>query len=222
MSRASPRRRPYFLRTDSPNYIEALEEIIPLLCTILFGFEGLLFVGVALSDQSFGVTTFHEIPFWQKNVNVKTLLLAISGACCVLLYISVMAILYCRMKRYKHLISDVDLAILLDDPQHGDQVHDQIDTLERARLIYSNISIITFNAAVIVLLPISGFIFIKNDIMLSIVTDCLFLIWLISFTVPFQRWKEYRMVRREDRQGTCEAGRPDEVHPPHAPRQPGR
>lgn len=102
--------------SDFPNLERALVENVPVLCTLLVGFVGLLFVTVAtLPDID---KTFHEVSYRPLvifppvlfSIGGRAFALWISGLDCLFFYFAVLSIIYARMSDYRNLISETALA----------------------------------------------------------------------------------------------------------------
>jgi hypothetical protein len=92
---------------DFPNLDRALTENVQVLCTLLVGFIGLLFVTVAtLSDidKSFHEVVYRPLLVWGPalfSASGRSFTLRIAGLDCLLFYLAVLSIIYARMsERY--------------------------------------------------------------------------------------------------------------------------
>jgi hypothetical protein len=135
---------------DFPNLDRALTENVPVLCTLLVGFIGLLFVTVAtLSDidKSFHEVVYRPLLVWGPalfSASGRSFTLRIAGLDCLLFYLAVLSIIYARMSEYRDLVTDDRLTELRKDQLF---VNEQA-RLDRRRRRYVTTCMIFFNCAV--------------------------------------------------------------------------
>jgi hypothetical protein len=135
---------------DFPNLEKALTENVPVLCTLLVGFIGLLFVTIATVDTK---DVMHVVSYRPLIVTCpeifeapgKNFTLWITGTDCLLFYLAVLSIIYARMSQYRDLVSDTDLAALrLREPL----VSEEEKRLDRRRDSYVTICMFLFNTGI--------------------------------------------------------------------------
>jgi hypothetical protein len=142
---------------DFPNLERGLSENIPVLCGLLVGFAGLLFVTVAtLSDidKSLHIVDYRPLVLLGPtlvNIAGKVFLLWLSGVACLFFYLAVVSIIYARMSQYRDLVSESELVRLrTQEPL----VVEEEQRLNRRRNRYVTSCMILFNCAIISL-PVS-------------------------------------------------------------------
>ena len=167
------------LSSTFPNLIEALEENMPLLCTILVGFEGLAFVTVAASHDPFPEVALLAFPLISFRFNARPFIMTTSGSSCLLLYFSVMFMVYSRMSRYKHLLTKAEIVLFVErDRELQLVVEKAIRSLDSRRFVCAISCMFTFNTA-ITLIPISVLIF-APTLIFSVGVDLLIVSWVVS------------------------------------------
>lgn len=173
---------PDALRRTYPNLIEALEEDIPSLCTILAGFEGLVFITVATLHEELPKTTFRPLMFatyLQTSWMTKGLVVMLSGLACVFLYLSVIAMVYSRMSRFRHLVAASELkSVVLADPDLIPIIERDVRIRDKRRFRLANTSMFCFNTALMLIL-VTGLVF-APTLLFSIGIYLVSLIWIWS------------------------------------------
>src|SRR4051794_22029962 len=122
---------------EFPNLEPTLGEVVPVFCTILAGFAGLLFVASATApDLEKGV---HEV--WVRPLVIfgpafgpvagKGFLLWVSAVDFFLFYGTVISVIYAKMLQYRGIIGHVDLHRVLKDPV----VHREATRLDQRRAL---------------------------------------------------------------------------------------
>jgi hypothetical protein len=158
-----PHGYPEPLGNDFIDLSNVLEENLPVLCTLLFGFEGLLFVTVATLDKmnvDIKNITFQYLIFWSAlsshSIEPRTFIMIFSGLSCSFLYLSVISVIYSRLSRYDSIIS----ADVLTNYRQNNLYNKRLEEFDRRRSRLTNLSMLFFNLG-ITLLPISvlGFLY---------------------------------------------------------------
>ncbi len=168
---------------DFPNLERALIENVPVLCTLLVGFVGLLFVTVATLpeiSQSFHRVTYRPLVISGPSIFScpgKDFSLWVSGMDCLLFYLSVVSIIYARMSQYRDLVSGTALAWLR---QREPLVAGEEQRLDRRRERYVTTCMLLFDTGIsslpLALIPISD----KRSHQ-SVVIDLVILLFIYSF-----------------------------------------
>ena len=187
---------PKVLGRTFPNPIESLEENIPLLGSILMGFEGLLFVTVATSGESEARANFEPLLGLFSNSNLtlnrRGFVLSVAGTSFALFYVSLLLMVYSRMSRFRHLMSPDDIKKEIDgDQTNGGElardIENEIRRLDQRRFRFSVFSMLAFNTAVI-LTGINGLIF-APTLLFSVGTEVLLIYWIANFRLLYVTWK---------------------------------
>jgi len=171
-----------------PNWGNALEEGIPLLCSILFGFAGAYFATVsAVSSHEFGrrsfgnLLTFGFIAGNRLDFDVRGAVMILSGIACTCFYVSAIAAIYARMVNTE--------AINLPSHRTDDQVLAD-DTVVRRRVRqrsrYLTTSLMAFNIGVFVL-PFSAFVFLPDGMFRIVILGYIAVAVLFFFSDRFDR-----------------------------------
>jgi len=175
MSGASPP-----LNRKFPNKESAVEDGMPLLCSIFFGFSGLYFAAVCIvKEDDLGIRSFSKIPFFGDvlgdalDFHVKYAIMALAVVCCACFYLCVMGALYAKMYNTDWFSEPTGI-----DQAKKDANKIAIDRARKKRDFFINLSIIGFNFGVF-LLPLSLFVFLP-DLAMS-VTVILYLILVTPF-----------------------------------------
>jgi hypothetical protein len=205
---------PKALERDFPNVIDALEENLPLLGSILMGFQALMFVTVATSAEPVvptgEATAFAKfIPFlgFFPGANIdfprRDFILSISGTSFVLFFVSLILTVYSRMCRYGHLMSSDDIKRELDATREefkckpnlanevkelARRIENEIRRLDNRRFVNSMLAMLTFVTAV-VLTGINGLVF-ANPITFSVGTEVILLCWLGYLWLLYGSWRQ--------------------------------
>jgi hypothetical protein len=179
MSRATPP-----LDRKFPNKDNAVEEGMPLLCSILFGFSGLYFAAVCVTkDADLTSRSFSSLPFLGTalghvlDFRVQYAIMTLSALCCVCFYLCVMGALYAKMYDTSHFVEPAGLD---DDVRRSNKTAINRAAKQRRRCI--SVSLLCFNAGIF-LLPLSLLVYLP-DIAMSI-TISLYLV----LTVVLLVWK---------------------------------
>lgn len=160
MTRPTPPLDKYF-----PNKESAIEEGMPLLCSILFGFSGLYFAAVCIvKDSDLGERTFANLlvvgPYIASSLDfsLRSAIMFLSAICCASFYGSVVSALYAKMVN----VHAVASAAKSPEQQAADELI--LSHLRKRRSVYILISLITFNFGIFVL-PLSLLVFLPNKVM---------------------------------------------------------
>jgi hypothetical protein len=205
-------RVPKPLQRDFPNLIDALEENLPLLGSILMGFQALMFVTVATSVEtvanSGGGTIFAKFILPYYNIDIiefprREFILSISGASFVLFFVSLILTVYSRMCRYGHLMTSEDIKRSIDDTRKifkcdptlddqikrvADRIQREIRRLDNRRFQNSVLAMLTFVTAV-VLTGINGLVF-ANSITFTVGTVVLVTCWVGYLVLLTSSWRQ--------------------------------
>lgn len=166
---------------DFPNLEEALTENVPVLCTLLVGFVGLLFVTIATVDTEHAIHAVTYRPLIVAcpqifEVPGKNFVLWVTGIDCSLFYLAVVSIIYARMSQYRHLVTDTALAEMRqEEPLIGEEEK----RLDRRRESYVTICMFLFNTG-ISSLPLALIPFTDKRSRQSIVIDLVIVLLLYS------------------------------------------
>jgi hypothetical protein len=142
---------------DFPNLERALSENIPVLCGLLVGFAGLLFITVATLpdiDKNLHPIIYRPLVMYGPTLasaGGKAFALWITGVDCLLFYLAVVSIIYARMSQYRDLISEPALVMLR---KQEPLIAEEENRLNRRRNRYVTSCMVLFNCAIISL-PIS-------------------------------------------------------------------
>jgi hypothetical protein len=174
---------------DFPNLERALSENIPVLCGLLVGFAGLLFVTVATLPDIDKV--LHSIEYRPLIVCDPTIasfdgrafVLWFTGADCLLFYLAVISIIYARMSQYRDLVSEAELRTLrAQEPL----VLEEERRLDKRRNRYVTNCMLLFNCA-IVSLPFSFVVLLPKRWLQSVLLNLFLLILCYSFWATRRR-----------------------------------
>ncbi|HXZ01932.1 MAG TPA: hypothetical protein VEI03_18200 [Stellaceae bacterium] len=150
----------YPLNRRFPNRSKALEEGIPILCSILFGFAGAYFAAISvirpdeLGERKFEcVFVIGSIIGSGWDFQVKNAVMVLSAICCACFYISVIGAIYAKM------VNTDEIASKLGAGRSDEQKAVDNDIITRRigqREKYFFVSLAAFNTGIFVL-PFSLF-----------------------------------------------------------------
>jgi cell division protein FtsW (lipid II flippase) len=168
------------LNREFPNKDSAVEDGMPVLCSIFFGFCGVYFAAVCIVKEcDLGTRTFSKAPllgpFFRETLDfhVKYVIMTLAVLCCACFYLCIMAALYAKMYNTGGIKEPPGLS--------QEQMEDNRIAkarAERKRKNCINLSIIGFNLGIF-FLPLSLFVFLP-DLAMS-VTVVLYLISVALF-----------------------------------------
>lgn len=166
---------------DFPNLEKALTENVPVLCTLLVGFIGLLFVTIATVDTKEVMHTVTYRPLIVGCPQVfevpgKNFTLWVAGIDCLLFYLAVVSIIYARMSQYRGLVSNAELIALRE---REPLVREEEKRLDRRRESYVTICMFLFNTG-ISSLPLALIPFTDKRSRQSIVIDLVVVLLIYS------------------------------------------
>jgi hypothetical protein len=148
-----------------PNREDALEEAMPVLCSILFGFSGAYFAAVAVADK-LGDRTFADLPWIGKylggrlDFSIKPSVLLLSGICCVCFYLSTLGAIYAKMVNVEKIASSLPTGRTADQQvSDNTRIRDHRERRRRCLLL----SLVAFNVGVF-LLPMSVLVFLPSTL----------------------------------------------------------
>jgi hypothetical protein len=174
---------------DFPNLEKALSENIPVLCGLLVGFAGLLFVTVATLpdiDKVLHSIEYRPLIVYDPTIaslDGRTFVLWFSGVDCLLFYLAVISIIYARMSQYRDLVSEAKLRRLrTQEPL----VVEEERRLDNRRSRYLTYCMVLFNWA-IVSLPFSFVALLPKRWLQSILLNVFVLILLYTFWATRRR-----------------------------------
>ena len=164
-----------------PNREDALEEAIPVLCSILFGFSGAYFAAVAVADK-LGDQKFGDLPWIGKYIgshldfSVKPSVMLLSGICCVCFYLSTLGAIYAKMVNVEKIAANLPSGRPADQRVSDDtRIWDHRKRRRRCLLL----SLVAFNIGVF-FLPVSALVFLPNTMLvLGVVVLLAAAIWFV-------------------------------------------
>jgi hypothetical protein len=174
---------------DFPNLERALSENIPVLCGLLVGFAGLLFVTAATLpdiDKILHDVTYRPLILSNPtvvSVSGRAFVLLFTGVDCLLFYLSVISIIYARMSQYRDLVSEAELRTLrAQEPL----VVEEEQRLDRRRNRYVTSCMIMFNCA-ITSLPVSLLALLSKRWIQSVILNLFVIMLFWSFWATRRR-----------------------------------
>ena len=193
-------RLPVPLQSAFPNLVEALEELMPLLCTLLVGFEGLVFVTVATLHDKLPAVVFEPLlGISPKSIimifDTNRLILILSGISSSLLYFCVINMVYSRMFRSSHLLGNDAVTVTPNDPKMTICITQKRHILEERRFTCSIVTLWLFNTAVLMIV-VTGLCFAPSYIF-SISVEGFTIIWLMNITFIYFTWRHHRVLKRQ-------------------------
>jgi hypothetical protein len=163
------------LRYNYPNWGNTIDENLPLVCTLLFGFSGTFFTSIALSDPSATKNFQLSLAFLDVNFAVKQAIMLLTGASSLLFVVSVIVVVRSRMFDVSETRKELEKIDRDDETKKVDNVaiHEFMCSQDRLR----RISVITFNSGLYII-PFSGMLFLPE--VMFCISSLLYILILIT------------------------------------------
>ena len=181
----------YPFNLDAPNRDRAIDEVMPIVCTLLFGFAGAFFATAAAADKGETVLGLLVLrnpltgAVWYSDFR-KGYVLFITGVAAISFYVSLISIIYSRMKdplpAWRHVGY---LNSGLTDEHRRDR--DILKKFLSERRRYRVVSLNAFNFGIL-FIPFAGLLFLKQ-----IVLPIALVLYALFFLVAM-----YRVAQRFD------------------------
>jgi hypothetical protein len=169
-----------------PNRDKVVDDVMPTICTFLFGFTGAFFGTAASADRgALGKLAQLSLPFTTyatPEMERKGLVLLVTGLCCAGFFISLLTALFSKFTD-----PEPGWAKISAEGNRSD-VQKRIDKAAYDALVarqqwYRLVSAVSYNIA-IALLPLSGILFLKNA----------FVGWVLLLYLGYLAWALGRWV----------------------------